>query len=428
MTESNKLEFKEKLPDNLEREVVAFLNSEGGVIYIGLNNEGTPVGVDHIDETQRKISDRIKNNISPTTLGLYDVSIEEIEGVEVIKIYLSSGNERPYYWKQKGMSQAGCFIRKGSSTIPMPDDIIIDLFSKRTRNSIRKIESPRNDLSFAQLKIYYQEKGYELNSKFKESLELLTSEGKLNYIAYLLADENGTSMKVAKYSGKDKYDLIENQEFGYCSLIKSTLNILNKFEIENVTKTKITSKERIETNLVDKVALREAIINAVVHTDWTEEVPPLFEIFEDKFVITSFGSLIPGMTKEELFSCCSRPRNRELMRIFKDLELVEQLGSGMTRILAKYKKSIFEFTGNFIKITFKFDGSDLLKKVTNKTLNNQQIILNYIKENGQASKKELSCILSLSSSGTLKCINSLINGGFIYKEGNNKNIIYKLKK
>lgn len=84
-----------------------------------------------------------------------------------------------------------------------------------------------------------------LNSGFKQSLELLTPDGKLNYIAYLLSDENSTSIKVAKYDGNNKINLIENEEYGFCSLIKDAKSVLNKFDIENITKTKITSKERL---------------------------------------------------------------------------------------------------------------------------------------------------------------------------------------
>ena len=139
----------------------------------------------------------------------------------------------------------------------------------------------------------------------------------------------------------DKVDLIENEEYGYCSLIKATKNVLDKLKIENITLTKVTSTTRIEKNLVDPVALREAVINAIVHNDFTREIPPVFEIFSDRITITSYGGLIPGQSVDDFFSCSSMPRNRELMRVFKDVGLVEQLGSGMSRILKAYHKDIF---------------------------------------------------------------------------------------
>lgn len=205
----------------------------------------------------------------------------------------------------------------------MTESMIEDLFSRRIRNSLSKIESPRKSLSFEQLQIYYQSKDLTLNDKFKENLDLLTKDGKYNYIAYLLADNNGVSIKVAKYAGTTKVDLIENEEYGYCSLIKATKSVLDKFDVENKTSAKITSKERLERKLVDRVALREAVINAVVHNDYTYEVPPLFEIFSDRIVITSYGGLLNGLSEEDFFNCRSMPRNRELMRVFKDVGLVE---------------------------------------------------------------------------------------------------------
>ena len=167
-----------------------------------------------------KIADRIKNNILPSTMGLFDIVTEVIEEVSVIKILVSSGLEKPYYIKSQGMSPSGCFTRVGTSTQPMTTAMIDELYAKRIHATLRNIQSPRQDLSFSQLKIYYQERGLELNQRFANTLELLTPDGKYNYIAYLLADENGVSIKVAKYAGADKVDLIENEEYGYCSLIR----------------------------------------------------------------------------------------------------------------------------------------------------------------------------------------------------------------
>ncbi len=353
--ENNRTEFKAELNDKLEKEVVAFLNNkEGGMLYIGLDDDGKPVGLTELDSIQLKIADRIKNNILPSTLGLFDIVTEMIENIPVIKILISSGLEKPYYIKKQGMSPNGCFVRMGTSSQPMTTAMIDDLYRRRIHNTLRNIVSPRQDLTFAQLKIYYQERGLELNERFANSLELLTPEGKYNYVAYLLADENGVSIKVAKYAGTDKVDLIENEEYGYCSLIKATHQVLEKLKIENVTKAKVTNTQRIEKNLIASIPMREAVINTIVHSDFSKEIPPVFEIFSDKMVFTSYGGLIPGQSVEDFFSCSSMPRNRELMRVFKDVGLVEQLGSGMSRILKVYDKSIFQISEHFIKVEFPF--------------------------------------------------------------------------
>lgn len=109
---------------------------------------------------------------------MYDIVTEEIEGIPVIKVLISSGLEKPYYIKHKGMSPNGCYVRIGSSSQPMTIALIDEYYAKRIHTTLRNILSPRQDLTFAQLKIYYQERGLELNQNFANSLELLTPEGK----------------------------------------------------------------------------------------------------------------------------------------------------------------------------------------------------------------------------------------------------------
>ena len=193
-------------------------------------------------------------------------------------------------------------MRVGSAIYEMDDKTILELFSKRANLSLSKIPSPRQDLSFIQLKIYYQECKKTLNNQFAKTLELLLPDGGYNYNAYLLADENGVSIKVARYSGTDKYDLIESEEFGYCSLIKAVKSVLMRLQVENITRTQITPAERIERSLVEPIALREAVINAVVHNDYTRQVPTLFEIFSDRIQITTYGGLVAGLSKDEFFN------------------------------------------------------------------------------------------------------------------------------
>lgn len=353
MHESSRKEYKRELTDNLERVVVSFLNSrEGGVVYLGVDDSGEIIGIGDIDSTQLKIKDRLKNNIQPSCMGLFDV-ISEMQGNHsLIKIILASGSEKPYYLRNYGMTEKGCFIRIGSATEPMPQRTIEQLFAKRTRNALGKIKSNRQDLTFEQLKIFYEAKGLILNDKFATSLELLDADGKYNYVAYLLADSNNTSIKVAKYKGTDRVNLIENNEYGYCSLIKATKAVLDKVNLENRTLTRITARERINSPLWAQIALREAIINAIVHNDYTNEIPPKFEIFDDRIEITSAGSLPDELSTEEFFLGISVPRNKELMRVFKDLDLVEHLGSGVPRILKSYPRESFHFTANFVRMVF----------------------------------------------------------------------------
>lgn len=353
MPEDQHLEYKRELNDTLEKEVVAFLNHrDGGQIHIGIEDSGERVGLTDPGGDQLKIKDRLRNNIQPSCLGLFDLVLENDEGKDWLRLIVASGSEKPYYLRKQGMSPRGCFIRVGSAAEPMEQRQIEQLFATRTRDSIGRIKSPRQDLSFAQLKIYYEGAGRPLGEQFASNLELLTEEGDFNYAAYLLADRNGTSIKVAKYSGTDRVDLIESEEYGNCCLAKATHQVLDRLDLENRTLTRITSKQREEKRLYHPVALREAVINAIIHNDYSYEGVPKFELFADRLEITSTGGIPQGLSEGEFFEGYSMPRNKELMRIFRDLDLVEHLGSGMPRILQAYPKSSFRFTENFIRMAF----------------------------------------------------------------------------
>jgi ATP-dependent DNA helicase RecG len=355
MSETNRIEYKKELTKelDLEKEVIAFLNyKEGGVIYIGIDKDGGIVGIEDLDSDMLKVKDRLKNNIHPSCLGLFDVVEEKRDGVALIKIIVASGLEKPYFKSRFGMTPKGAFMRIGTAAEPMIQVMIDDLFSKRTRNTLAKIKSNEQDLTFTQLKIYYEEKGAVLNDHFVRNLELKTADDSFNYVGYLLSDKNNTSIKLAKFDGNDRTVLEENNEFGYASLIKATKQVLDKLTVENKTLSAITSTVREDKKTWNEIALREAIINAFVHTDYTKETPPKFEIFNDRIEISSFGGLPEGLDKDEFFMGFSQPRNKELMRVYKDLGLVEQLGSGVQRIVNAYGEACFHFSTNFLRIVF----------------------------------------------------------------------------
>lgn len=381
-TETNRFENKEQLNDDFEQEVIAFLNyKEGGIIYVGINKNGQVVGVENIDLTQLQIKDRIKNNIQPSTLGLFDVTVETIDNKEVIKVIISSGTEKPYYLRKKGRTPEGCYIRIGSSKERMTERMIEEMFARRIKNSLKEIESPRQDLTFRQLKIHYEGNGMILNDNFARNLNLLTDEGKYNYNAYLLADENDISIKLVKYLGTSKMELIENQEYGYCCLITATQRILDRLTAENTVYAKIEYNGRKEVEMIDSKALKEAVINAMVHSDYTLTTTPIIELYSDRIEITSGGGLPQGLSQEEFLEGVTAPRNKELIRVFKDVDLIENIGSGVLRILDAYDKSCFKFMDHFLRVSFKYKENPF-------KYDTEQVKPNKITEQDKPNKKE----------------------------------------
>ena len=444
-TETNRIENKEQLNEDFEQEVIAFLNyKEGGIIYVGIRKNGQVVGVQDADLTQLKIKDRIKNNIQPSTLGLFDVIVETIDNKEVIKVVISSGTEKPYYLRKKGRTPEGCYIRVGSSKERMTERMIDDMYSKRIKNTLKEIDSPRQELTFNQLKIYYEEHGLKLNDNFLQNLDLLTSEGKYNYNAFLLADENNVSIKLVKYLGTNKMDLVENQEYGYRCIITATQRILDRLDAENTVYAKIEYKGRKEVEMIDKPALKEAVINAVVHNDYSYGNSPIVELYSDRIEITSAGGLPQELSQEEFLEGVTAPRNKELIRVFKDVDLIENIGSGVLRILDAYDKSCFKFMEHFLRVTFKYrenpfkynsknnvSADDTLNDTINGTLKlnkNEQQILDLIINNNKITREEIATKTKLSDRTISRAIRHLQDEKVILREGSKKTGHWKILK
>lgn len=424
-------EFKVKLTDNIEEEIIGFLNSkDGGNIYIGVNDKGNVIGLNNnLDLLQRKIKDRIISNIEPSALGLFDIEVLECENKKYLNIIVARGLEKPYHIKGMGMTQDSCFIRVGSSNEKMSESLINQLFRERAKDSLKNIISPKQDLTFIDLKLAYREKGFDVGDNFERQLNFYTNDGRYNYIAYLLSDDNSVSIKVAKYTGDDVDELEEYYEYGFCSLIKATDRVLEKFKSENKVFAKITYPKRNEQQMYDYNAVREVIVNAIVHNDWSNEYPPKFEFFNNRIEISSFGGIQREFTEEEFLLGYSAPKNPELMRVFKDLDIVEHLGTGIRKILKKYDKSIFHFYPHFIRVSihynqnkFEYDNKKIKISYDDLYLTKiQEGIIGLINDKPYITQDEMAKLLGVTARTIRNHIKYLVDNNYIRRVGADKN-------
>lgn len=425
LIEDERTEFKAILNDKLEKEVVSFLNADGGNIYIGVKDNGEIIGInDDLDKIKLDIKNRIRSNIEPTTLGLFDIKVKSYDSKKYIHLTVAGGNARPYYIKKFGMTPKGCFKRIGSAAEPIDEKQIEKLYASRVRNSLLNMKSPKNDLKFSQLKIYYEEMGFAINDNFLELLDLVDKDGNYNYLAYLLADNNRIPICVGTFKGTDKMDLIEYEDYGNCSLVKACKMVIEKFKLINNTYANITYAEREETNKFDEKLVREAIINAFVHNEWVTENPPKFEIYSDHISIVSTGGLPYNATKEDFYKGHSKPVHPELMRIFKDLDLVENMGTGIRKILRMYGKDIFEFSDNFIVVSFKYNGNEVSTNPVSETFEpneTQKYILKLIGENSTITILEIASELCIGRTTVKRNIKELMESKMITRTGSNRN-------
>ncbi len=424
-------------------EIVAFLNTCEGTIYIGVKNDGTVVGVQNADEALLRFSDMLTNEILPAPERFASLDSFEVDGKTIISIKVKRGDSL-YYVKKYGRSSNGCFKRVGTSSRGMSEKEI-DFEARRTvlgKTDICEIPSRQYDFSFRELSIYYASKGYHLNEETMEkNLKLKTDDGKYNLLAELLSDENSTSIKIARFRGKDKADLDEKSEYGYQCLIRAIDRMIDRLEAENYTLSKIEGARREDKRLMDMPSLREAFINAVAHNDWTICTPAVY-VFSDRIEVFSYGGLPLGETKEMFFKGQSTPRNASLMRILSDLKYVEQTGHGVPEIVRNYGEEAFDIDDHYLRVTIPFDKEVVRSHPKNANIENEiidyteNVITNGIEEaiiaiisrNPSIKRSELAKAIGKGTTTIYRCFRHLQDTGVIERTGSKKNGHWEIKK
>lgn len=318
--ESEKIELKEKYRETIVKEIVSFLNGDGGTILVGVKDNGIVVGVNKSDEVLRKISDIITSQIEPNPQDEIKSEIKFDDEKPIIVIHINKGKNHIYCQKKYGFSSTGCTIRIGTTCKEMtPEQIKIRYEQKFIdREYMIKKKSNSKELSFRELKIYYSEKGYHLEDKtFENNLNLRNETGEYNLLAELLSDKNNIPFIFVKFQGKNKASISERSDYGYGCLLTTYSKIKNRLQAENICISDTTVRPRKDTYLFDYDCVNEAILNALVHNDWLVTEPQI-SMYNDRLEILSHGGLPNGLTKKQFFEGISKPRNATLMRIFSN--------------------------------------------------------------------------------------------------------------
>jgi len=184
--ETESVELKRTLNKDFAKEVVAFLNTRNGTIYVGVDDKGNVTGVDNVDKTMREIRDIIRDQILPSTEGLCEIGSLLKDDKTIIAVKVNKGSKL-YYIKGEGRSATGCFYRDGTSSTSMSEDeidrrFIASLNYKRTLLS--EIPVNRNDLKFDTLRDKLRSNDIHINDDtFLSNFNLLANEGRYNLLA-----------------------------------------------------------------------------------------------------------------------------------------------------------------------------------------------------------------------------------------------------
>ena len=149
IVETENVEFKAQITDELSKEVIAFANTDGGVIYVGIVNEGNAIGVDNVDESYMRITNGIRDAIMPDVTMFVKYTVQENR---VIKIVVGEGAYKPYYLKSKGLKPSGVYVRKGTSSVPASFDQIRAMIKESDGDSFESMRSMEQNLTFESAK------------------------------------------------------------------------------------------------------------------------------------------------------------------------------------------------------------------------------------------------------------------------------------
>ena len=435
--ENRKLEFKRELPSNdkLIKTAIAFSNSQGGDLIIGVEDSGIVVGIDENNMVQyeESISSAIYDSCSPSIIPeIFSVRIEE-KTVLVVHIYPS--NQKPHYIKVDGKHK-GTYIRVGSTNRLATLDILENL--EREKRSISYDSVVLYDCEYKEgmlnkidtyIKIRLGEKADILSY---EKLKLVKKERDIYYLTNLgiwfsamradyfpllkieCARFKGTSTKVFLDQATFDGDMIE--------AIENSIDFIKKNIRLGATIGEVYREDRWEYPLL---ALREMVINAVVHRDYSVLGSDIkIAIFDDMIEITSPGVLL--IDKDKLGLGYSELRNQNLGNLFKTFKIIEQWGTGYEKIqkeLQKYPEINMEIddTSSFVQVRLVKVATTPITTPITTPVTTKEKLLSLLKQNPSITREALAKELGISVNGVKQHILKLKKDGVIERIGDNRN-------
>ena len=349
--ETENIEFKLQFTEDLYKEVIAFANTDGGVIYIGINNDGEAVGIDNVDENYTRITNGIRDAIMPDVTMFVRYTIQENK---VVKISVGEGSYKPYYLKSKGLKPSGVFVRQGTSTAPASPEQIRAMIKESDGDNFEAMRSMDQDLTFQNANAAFKKYGIEFApNKYRALGVIHPTEELYTNLALIISDQCAHTTKVAVFGDDANTEFRDSKEFDG-SIFKQLDDTYSYLTLCNKKVATFQGLERIEKADYPDAALREALLNALVHRDYSFSGSVIINVNDNEMEFISIGGLLPGLSPDDIRSGISQPRNKNLADIFHRLHLIESYGTGIRKIYNLYAdcsiQPRIEVTSNTFKI------------------------------------------------------------------------------
>ena len=347
-------EYKREYTEGVKRTVVAFANTDGGTLYLGIDDNGQVCGLADPDAAMLQTTNAIRDGIRPDVTLFAECRVERRDGKAVIVVTVLRGTARPYYLAGKGIRPEGVFVRQGASTVPATETAILRMIRETGGDSFDDARSLNQELTFQCAAGRFRQAGLEFGEAQMRTLNLIGCDGAFTNLALLLSDQCGHSLKMAVFEGAGKLVFKDRRELTG-SLLAQVHEAYAWIDHWNHTRAEYSGLERIDRRDYPEEALREALLNAIVHREYAFRDATLVSLFDDRIEFVTLGGLVKGVSREDIFLGVSALRNRNLADVFYRLRLVEAYGTGMMKIQNAYAdapvKPVVEVSDNAFKIT-----------------------------------------------------------------------------
>lgn len=330
--ESERIEYKSQMIEDLYREVIAFANSNGGVIYIGIDDQGNLTGIDNVYETYTRITNGIRDAIAPDVTMFVRYIIQDNK---VIQIEVGEGSYKPYYLKSKGMKPNGVYVRHGASSVQASPDQIRKMIKESDGDNFEASRCMEQELTFHAAETAFKQYGVEFSVEKYRALGITKNDVFTN-LALLLSDQCHHTIKVAVFKDEFCTEFRDSKEFGG-SVFKQFEDVVNYLALCNKTVSTIKGLVRTDKQDYPEEVIREALLNALVHRDYSFSGSIIINVNDSKMEFISLGGLLPGLSTEDIRIGISQPRNKKLAEVFHRLRLIESYGTGIRRIFKLYE-------------------------------------------------------------------------------------------
>ena len=435
MIESMTTELKREYTDDIKYAVVAFANTDGGKIYVGINDDGSVYGVGSTDATILRITNMIRDSIRPDVTMFTECAVETMEGKPVVVLTVQRGTARPYYLAGKGIRPEGVYVRQSSSSVPASESAILNMIKETSGDRYEDARSINQQLTFEKAENYFAKRNLPFGDQQKRTLNIIGSDGTYTNLGMLLSDQCVHTIKMAVFDGSRKSVFRDRKELtgSLLTQLEDAYSYIDQF---NRTRAEFEGLDRIDKRDYPGEALREALLNAITHRDYSFSGSTLISIFDDRIEFVTIGGLVRGLTFDDIMLGVSALRNQNLANVFYRLNLIEAYGTGILKINESYAdcaaKPQFEVTDNAFKITlpnsnYAGERKDVATppKVEGK-VDRQEILLRLAEERGYIGRKDVEGALKVSQATAILILRDMVEKGLLIKEGSGKLQKYRI--